>query len=83
MLSDRIGVLFHGRVLEEGTGTQVLGNPQHAYTRQLIAAVPPLKAPPARALSDEPILGRRAASGHLPQQSVHARHLGRTMRGGP
>ena len=40
MLSDRIGVLFHGRLLEEGTGAQVLGNPQHDYTRRLIASLP-------------------------------------------
>ncbi|MBD8019914.1 dipeptide ABC transporter ATP-binding protein [Brevibacterium gallinarum] len=40
MLSDRIGVLFHGRLLEEGTGAQVLGSPQHDYTRKLIASLP-------------------------------------------
>ncbi|NUL59932.1 ABC transporter ATP-binding protein [Brevibacterium luteolum] len=40
MLSDRIGVLFHGRLLEEGTGEQVLGSPQHDYTRKLIASLP-------------------------------------------
>ncbi|WP_286956733.1 dipeptide ABC transporter ATP-binding protein [Brevibacterium sp. UBA7493] len=40
MLSDRIGVLFHGRLLEEGTGAQVLRSPQHDYTRKLIASLP-------------------------------------------
>lgn len=40
MLSDRIGVLFHGRLLEEGTGAQVLGSPRHDYTRKLIASLP-------------------------------------------
>ena len=34
----------------------VLNDPKHAYTRQLIAAVPPLKAPPPRLLSSENIL---------------------------
>ena len=34
----------------------MLNNPQHAYTKQLIAAVPPLKAPPPRALAAETIL---------------------------
>ena len=40
MLSDRIGVLFHGDLLEEGTGEQVLGDPQHDYTKRLIASLP-------------------------------------------
>ncbi|HWL20487.1 MAG TPA: ATP-binding cassette domain-containing protein, partial [Bradyrhizobium sp.] len=34
----------------------VLNAPEHAYTKQLIAAVPPLTAPPPRKLSDETIL---------------------------
>ena len=40
MLSDRIGVLFKGQLLEEGTGEQVLRNPRHDYTRRLIASLP-------------------------------------------
>ncbi|WP_061941548.1 dipeptide ABC transporter ATP-binding protein [Brevibacterium ravenspurgense] len=40
MLSDRLGVLFHGDLLEEGTGEQVLGAPQHTYTQRLIASLP-------------------------------------------
>ena len=40
MLSDRIGVLFHGKLLESGTGDQVLGDPQHDYTKRLIASLP-------------------------------------------
>ena len=40
MLSDRIGVLFHGELLEEGTGEQVLGSPSNDYTKRLIASLP-------------------------------------------
>lgn len=40
MLSDRIGVLFHGELLEEGTGKQVLGAPREDYTKRLIASLP-------------------------------------------
>lgn len=40
MLSDRIGVLFHGELLEEGTGEQVLGAPKEDYTKRLIASLP-------------------------------------------
>ncbi|MCU1439541.1 MAG: transporter ATP-binding protein [Rhodoglobus sp.] len=40
MLSDRIAVLYHGRLVEEGTGAQVLGAPQHPYTQRLLASLP-------------------------------------------
>ena len=41
-LCDSVIVLQHGRVIEYGPATQVLGDPQAAYTRELLAAVPRL-----------------------------------------
>jgi peptide/nickel transport system ATP-binding protein len=55
-IADRVAVMQHGFIVEQGEATNVLNHPQHAYTRQLIAAVPPLTAPPQRPLSDDIIL---------------------------
>jgi peptide/nickel transport system ATP-binding protein len=40
LLSDRIAVMQHGVIVEQGTKDQILRNPQVDYTRKLIAAVP-------------------------------------------
>lgn len=46
-ISDEIGVLRRGELVEQGPTSQIFGAPRHAYTRELIDAVP----------------GNRAASG--------------------
>jgi peptide/nickel transport system ATP-binding protein len=40
MLADRIAVLYRGVLVEEGTGEEVLGSPQHPYTQRLLASLP-------------------------------------------
>jgi peptide/nickel transport system ATP-binding protein len=45
-IADRIAVMRHGRIIEMGEARQVLTQPQHPYTQELLAAVPSL-VPPA------------------------------------
>ena len=40
MLAHRVGVLYHGEMLESGRGWDVLQNPKRSYTKRLIASLP-------------------------------------------
>ncbi|WP_018923450.1 ABC transporter ATP-binding protein [Salsuginibacillus kocurii] len=39
-MCDRIGIMYNGRFVEEGTAEDVYENPQHIYTKRLVAAIP-------------------------------------------
>ncbi len=41
-MADRVVVMFRGNKVEEGTAEEIFENPQHNYTRALLAAVPRL-----------------------------------------
>ncbi|MEG0471785.1 MAG: phosphonate C-P lyase system protein PhnK, partial [Solibacillus sp.] len=36
MLADRTMVMLDGKIIEQGLTDQILENPQHAYTQQLV-----------------------------------------------
>ncbi|WP_375778326.1 dipeptide ABC transporter ATP-binding protein [Bradyrhizobium sp. ma5] len=40
LLCDRVIVMRSGRIVEQGASDDVLGNPQDAYTRELLTAIP-------------------------------------------
>ncbi len=39
-ICDRIAVMYNGKIVEAGTRDEIIGNPQHEYTRALLSAVP-------------------------------------------
>jgi ABC-type oligopeptide transport system ATPase subunit len=39
-MCDQIGIMYKGRYVEEGTADDIFFNPQHIYTKRLVAAIP-------------------------------------------
>ena len=64
-VSDRIAVMYLGRIVEEGSTSDVFDNPQHPYTKLLLGSVP--KMTPGSKLGDAP-------EGELP--TLQARYEG-------
>ncbi|WP_218280986.1 ABC transporter ATP-binding protein [Verrucomicrobium spinosum] len=47
-IADKVAVMFRGQIVESGTTEEVLGNPQHPYTKALLECVPRLGVKQAR-----------------------------------
>ncbi|MEL9940455.1 MAG: ABC transporter ATP-binding protein [Ignisphaera sp.] len=41
-ISDRIMVMYRGKIIEEGTPDEIVNNPKHEYTRNLLDSIPKL-----------------------------------------
>ena len=42
-IADDVAVMYQGKIIEQGSVTEVLLRPKQAYTKKLLAAVPVLK----------------------------------------
>jgi peptide/nickel transport system ATP-binding protein len=58
-IADRVVVMRHGRIVEEGVARAVLAAPAHDYTRDLIAAIPSDRVPQAAPVATAPVLSVR------------------------
>ncbi|WP_407187063.1 ABC transporter ATP-binding protein [Bradyrhizobium centrosematis] len=52
-IADQVVVLRHGKVVEEGPAATVFNEPQHDYTKALLAAVPSMDPPARQPLDDQ------------------------------
>ncbi|MBP5516302.1 MAG: ABC transporter ATP-binding protein [Bacteroidales bacterium] len=47
-IADNIAVMYKGKIVEQGSADAILHNPQHPYTKGLLACRPPLDSRPRR-----------------------------------
>jgi oligopeptide transport system ATP-binding protein len=62
--TDRVAVMYAGRIVETGVTEAVFARPQHPYTRGLLASTPRIDTPPGNRLDAIP--GLPPDLGHLP-----------------
>jgi peptide/nickel transport system ATP-binding protein len=58
-MSDRVLVMTHGRIVEQGDAEAIFSRPQHPYTQRLLAALPQIGVP-AAVTGREPAYDRSA-----------------------
>ena len=47
-IADEVAVMYHGEIVEHGDARRILTNPEHPYTKGLLACRPPLDSRPER-----------------------------------
>jgi peptide/nickel transport system ATP-binding protein len=56
-VSDRVGVMYLGRLVEVATADELFARPRHPYTRLLLETIPRLDPPPGPLGDREPVAG--------------------------
>ena len=73
-VSHKVGVMYLGRLVEVGSRSQIFENPQHEYTRTLMAAVPiadPKKKNISNDMNFKPIPSPVFPVGHIPENPIY------------
>ena len=74
-IADAIAVMYQGKIVEYGTTQQILSQPQHPYTKGLLACRPPLDRRPQKLLTVEDFMSvEKTSTGELkiePKQPVY------------
>lgn len=65
-MSDRIAVMYLGRIVEIGASDRVMRTPHHPYTQALLRAVPKLHPVPSETAADAPLRGDPPSPLHPP-----------------
>jgi ABC-type dipeptide/oligopeptide/nickel transport system ATPase component len=85
-MADRVAVMHRGRLVEQGAVRQILRQPGHEYTRDLLAAVPGMAS--HRSASIPPVAGNQSeslrpeAQARRPATADWRRHRSRGVRDG-
>ena len=61
-IADEVAVMYKGEIVERGEAQQILHNPQHPYTKGLLACRPPLDSRPERLPTVKDFLEQAAGS---------------------
>lgn len=79
-LADRIAVMRRGVIVETGTAAEIFHNPQHVYTKALLAAVPHLGQGGADSAAEVDVTAALAAATHTELNSIPEEQLLRRER---
>lgn len=79
-LADRIAVMRRGVIVETGTAAEIFHNPQHEYTKALLAAVPHLGQGGADSAGEVDVTAALAAATHAELTSIPEEQLLRRER---
>ncbi|UBM62639.1 ABC transporter ATP-binding protein [Candidatus Sulfidibacterium hydrothermale] len=67
-IADEILVMYQGKIVESGNRQQIFGNPQHAYTRALLACHPPLDKRLKKLATLDDFMRKENAEGFHPEE---------------
>ncbi|MFQ3547279.1 MAG: ABC transporter ATP-binding protein, partial [Termitinemataceae bacterium] len=65
--TDRIAVMYLGKIVEMGAAGDIIDNPMHPYTRALIEAVPEPESGKVQLIKELPISGEIPSPANIPR----------------